>query len=154
MLFVNNVPFCTRSGGIVAVLSSDVLHGFLGTHISNVRQLRKLAYAIKNSTTIILPRWREIVKELGKSNPKIRDRVMPRDVRTRWNSTFDMLRFAYTYRDAIDKLTGERALKLRDYEVGEGEWEIVRQLRNILKVSNYNFTRVYVSHKLSRVSKL
>ena len=48
-----------------------------------------------------------------------------------------MLRFACTYRDAIDKLTGERALKLRDYEVGEDEWEMVRQLRNILKVSFY-----------------
>ena len=70
--------------------------------------------------------------------------MMPRDVRTRWNSTFDMLRFAYTYRDAIDKLTGERALKLRAYEVGEGEWEIVRQLRSILKVSNYKRPTTYL----------
>jgi len=63
--------------------------------------------------------------------------MMPRDVRTRWNSTYDMLKFSYTYRDAIDKLTGERALKLRDYELTEGEWEIVKQLRDSLRVRHY-----------------
>ena len=40
-------------------------------------QLCKLAYAIKNSTTIVLPQWREIVKELGKLNPKISNHMMP-----------------------------------------------------------------------------
>ncbi len=68
-------------------------------------------------------------------------RMMPRDVRTRWNSTYDMLKFAYTYRDAIDKLTGERALKLRDYELSENEWELVMQLRDCLKVSSHNYKR-------------
>ena len=48
-----------------------------------------------------------------------------------------MLWFTYTYHDAINKLTDECALKLQDYEVGEGKWEIVRQLQNILKVYNY-----------------
>jgi hypothetical protein len=32
-------------------------------------------------------------------------RMMPRDVSTRWNSMFDMLNFAYKYRDAIDSIT-------------------------------------------------
>jgi hypothetical protein len=59
---------------------------------------------------------------------------MPRDVSTRWNSTYDMLKFAYTYREAIDKITGERALKLREYELLESEWETVKQLRDSLKV--------------------
>ena len=61
-------------------------------------------------------------------------RIMPRDVSTRWNSTYDMLKFAYLYRDAIDKITGERALKLRDYELLESEWETVKHLRDSLKV--------------------
>ena len=46
-------------------------------------------------------------------------RIMPRDVSTRWNSTYKMLKFAYSYREAIDKITGERALKLREYELLE-----------------------------------
>jgi hypothetical protein len=45
-----------------------------------------------------------------------------------------MLKFAYSYREAIDKITGERALKLRDYELLESEWETVGQLRDSLKV--------------------
>ena len=60
--------------------------------------------------------------------------MMPRDVRTCWNSTYDMLKFALTYRDAIDKITGERSLKLCDYELVEGEWELVTQLQDCLKV--------------------
>lgn len=61
-------------------------------------------------------------------------RIMPRDVSTRWNSTYEMLKFAYLYRKAIDKITGERAMKLRDYELLESEWETVKQLRDSLKV--------------------
>ena len=33
-------------------------------------------------------------------------RVSPRDVSTCWNSTFDMLEFALSYREALDNLTG------------------------------------------------
>ncbi|KAF5374631.1 hypothetical protein D9615_008911 [Tricholomella constricta] len=103
-------------------------------------ELRKLAYAIKNSSTILLPRWYEIVEECAAAvnilNKKkaLTVRKMPRDVTTRWNSTYDMLTFAYAYRAAIDKITGERALKLRDYELSETEWAIVKQLRDSLKI--------------------
>ena len=45
-----------------------------------------------------------------------------------------MLKFAYSYREAIDKITGERAMKLRDYELLESEWETVKQLCDSLKV--------------------
>lgn len=47
---------------------------------------------------------------------------------------YDMLKFAYTYCDAIDKLTGKQILKLRDYELMESEWDIVKQLWDSLKV--------------------
>ncbi|KIL59370.1 hypothetical protein M378DRAFT_55595, partial [Amanita muscaria Koide BX008] len=63
-------------------------------------KLRKVAFAIKNSSTKLLPRWRTICKELG-----LVVRMMPRDVKTRWNSTFDMLEFAIEYRLALDKIT-------------------------------------------------
>ena len=60
---------------------------------------------------------------------------MPRDVRIRWNSTYDMLKFAFTYRDPIDKITDDRTMKLREYELKDDEWKIVEELRDVLKVS-------------------
>jgi hypothetical protein len=58
---------------------------------------------------------------------------MPRDVATRWNSTYDMLKFAYTYRDPINKITDDRSMKLREYELKDHEWKIVEELRDSLK---------------------
>ena len=62
---------------------------------------------------------------------------MPRDVSTRWNSTYNMLKFACTYREAIDKITDERAMKLREYELKDDEWKIIEELRDSLKVCTY-----------------
>lgn len=61
--------------------------------------------------------------------------MMPRDVATRWNSTFDMLVFAVDYQDAIDEVSGDRALKLRQFEMSSAEWAIAVQLKNVLNVS-------------------
>lgn len=60
---------------------------------------------------------------------------MPRDVATRWNSTYDMLDFAVKYRSAIDKITGDKTANLRKYELDDDEWMIAIQLRNTLKVT-------------------
>ena len=103
-------------------------------------QLRKLAYAIKNSTTIILPRWNEIIEECAAastSKKKLVVRKMPRDVTTRWNSTYDMLKFASVYREPINKITGDRSMKIRQYEIKDEEWTIVEQLRDCLKVRTF-----------------
>jgi len=86
-----------------------------------------VSFAIKNSTTIILPKWYATLDELN-------DRMMPRDVTTRWNSTYDMLEFAITYREALDVITGDRDMKLRQYEMDDEEWEIARELCKALKV--------------------
>lgn len=61
-------------------------------------------------------------------------RLMPRDVSTRWNSTFDMLDFALLYRRAIDEITEDGKMDLRKYELSEFEWLIAEQLRDQLKV--------------------
>lgn len=62
--------------------------------------------------------------------------MMPRDVSTRWNSTFDMLNFALDYRVPIDEITSTRDLNLRKYELRDEEWAIAQNLRDTLKVCN------------------
>jgi hypothetical protein len=47
-----------------------------------------------------------------------------------------MLRFAIEYRKAIDTITAERGMKLRNYELGAEEWKVAEQLCDVLKVCN------------------
>jgi len=91
-------------------------------------QLHVLANAIKNSSTIILSRWCAKLGELG-----LKVWMMPRDVSTHWNSTFDMLDFAVDYRAAIDAITSACNLNLRKYELADHEWAIVVELHDTLK---------------------
>ena len=60
---------------------------------------------------------------------------MPRDICTRWNTTYNMLDFAYQYKKAINKITDIQDMKLYLYELEAHEWEVVQQLRDLLKVS-------------------
>ena len=46
-----------------------------------------------------------------------------------------MLGFALEYREAINSLTADRGADLRALEINDEEWELVRQLRDVLKVS-------------------
>ena len=62
--------------------------------------------------------------------------MMPQDMSTRWNSTFDMLDFALRYRAPIDAMTAVRNFDLRKYELVSSEWKIATELRDILKVCN------------------
>lgn len=68
---------------------------------------------------------------------KLAVRIMPRDVATRWNSTFIMLNFALEYREAIDRFAGDRDNNVRKYELSEEEWLLVEQLQKVLKVRRY-----------------
>ena len=93
--------------------------------------MQKVAFAIKNSTTILLPRWFSILRDLNTA-----EKMMPCDVSTRWNSTFDMLDFAVEHITAINTITADRDMRLRQYELSESDWDIARQLRDVLKVFN------------------
>jgi hypothetical protein len=102
--------------------------------------LRKTAFAIKNSPTIILPKWNSILEQMAvvskeKGETPLGIRMMPRDVSTRWNSTFDMLNFAVTYRRALESLTGTLGMGLRVYELSDEDWDIAKDLRDTLEVS-------------------
>jgi len=92
-------------------------------------QVRQLSFAIIHSTTIALPAWRDTCYELG-----LKVKLIPRDVVTRWNSTYDMMRFALTYREAIDAITADKTLKLRKYELDNDDWLIVEDLVAVLEV--------------------
>lgn len=56
------------------------------------------------------------------------------NVSTWWNSTYDMVRFAYVYQLAIDCLTSWCDLDLQKYELTDEEWELVKQLCDTLKI--------------------
>ena len=45
-----------------------------------------------------------------------------------------MMRFVLTYREAIDQITADKALKLRRYELDNDDWVIVEDLISILEV--------------------
>ena len=72
-----------------------------------VTKLRSLSFAIINSTTKALPAWRRYCEDA-----KLKPNLIPRDVVTRWNSTFDMMNFALKYRKPIDTITVDKSLKL------------------------------------------
>jgi hypothetical protein len=82
-----------------------------------------------NSTTLLLPAWKEMLKTL-----KLDEKLMPRDVRTRWNSTFVMLDFAVQHQKPLDLLSAQRGNGLRKLELSQEEWNIAAQLRDVLKV--------------------
>lgn len=101
--------------------------------------MRKGAYAIKNSSTIILPEWWAVLDRMAAASiseglKPLSKRMMPWDVATRWNYMYEMLSFAYAYRGVYNELTANRDMKMRRYEVEDDEWEIVRQLAEVLKV--------------------
>ena len=78
---------------------------------------------------ILLPAWKEGLVKLG-----LNVRIMPHDVTTRWNSTYNMLKFTVKYREAIEEFTSERKNELREHKLTVDEWDIVIELCSKLKV--------------------
>jgi hypothetical protein len=121
-----------RGSGICAIGVGEGEFIFIGPiNYWHTAQLCKFSYAVKNSSTILLPQWFLTLKDL-----KLSEHIMPWDVTTRWNSTFNMLDFAIEYRKALQLTTSDLNLNLRQYELSREEWALARQLRDVLKVCN------------------
>src|SRR5258708_13743134 len=94
-------------------------------------QMWKIAYKIINSSTKLLPEWKRVLKELS-----LAEKLIVRDVTTRWNSTYDMLNMNIEYRPGVDKMTEAHENELCMDELGEEEWMIPKQLLDVLKVGS------------------
>ncbi|KIK19921.1 hypothetical protein PISMIDRAFT_106722, partial [Pisolithus microcarpus 441] len=92
-------------------------------------KVRKLAFKIIHSMTIVLPAWDTACKEAGMGV-----RQILRDVSTCWNSTFDMVSFVVEYRTPVDALTDKCHLGLAAYALDEHEWLVLGQLYEVLKI--------------------
>jgi hypothetical protein len=115
---------------------------------TTVSKLRQLSFSIVRSTTLALPAWRRYCKQSS-----LKSRILPRDVVTRWNSTFYMLSFALEYRTVIDNMTADKALKLREFELEEEDWLIVEELVAILQVTTVVYHLLMVLTPLHRNTK-
>jgi hypothetical protein len=93
-------------------------------------QIRKFSFTVIHSTMIALPAW---CKACVANNLPIR--LIPHDVKTHWNSTFNMVKMALKYCAAVDDITANKGLKLCKYELDDDDWEIVSDLLRVLKVN-------------------
>ncbi|KAL1657570.1 hypothetical protein GGF50DRAFT_68733, partial [Schizophyllum commune] len=97
-------------------------------------KLRKLAYKVINSTTKLLPAWLQCLKDHGLPSTYI-----PRDVSTRWNSTYDMLDYVVEHAKPLKAYLGdeEHTFDLDVFALSSQEWRCAKQLRKVLKVRAY-----------------
>lgn len=59
---------------------------------------------------------------------------MPRDVATRWNSTFDMLAFAVEYKEPLMTILSDVNYTLVKHQLSNIEWKYAEELRDALQV--------------------
>jgi len=91
------------------------------THISfRQPQIRSLVNKIRCSVTILLPAFKRL-----STAAKLKICKIPLDCRTRWSSTYQMLQLAIMYRLVLDKMTANRTLGLRTFELDDREWIVM-----------------------------
>ena len=93
-------------------------------------------FKIIHSTTIVLSVWDATCTEQG-----FKLKRMPRDVSTHWNSAFDMVDFGVLYNQVIESLTDKRRLGLAEFTINEHEWDLLKQLREVLKVRTVAYVK-------------
>ena len=99
---------------------------------------------------ILLPAWHKVLSAHG-----LPPCIMPWDISTCWNSTFDMLKFTIWYHVTIDVMTAIWEYDLCKYKLGSAEWNIAKELWEALKVSNWSPSFLSLIHTaFSRSSKM
>ena len=78
---------------------------------------------------IALPAWHRTCHKLH-----FKEWLIPCDVVTHWNSTYDMLKFVLVYRVVIDNITADKRLKLRSYKLNNDNWAVIKDLVSVLEV--------------------
>jgi hypothetical protein len=107
---------------------------------------RRIAFKVINSPTLLLPQWHALLER--EAPVEYHGRSLPRDVSTRWNSTFDHLVAFVELQDYVDNFTGIREHGLRQFELTREEWDGVKQLVKVLQVSACHFTNIYEANDL------
>ena len=100
---------------------------FLAAYYSNP-QVWQLSFTIIHLTTIALPAWHHTCSKLG-----LKQWLIPHDIVTQWNSTYNMMHFVLMYRKAADQVTADKDLKLGKYELDNNNWIIVGYLVTVPK---------------------
>jgi len=88
-----------------------------------------------NSPTLLLPKWQEHIDKTP-----FKGRTLPRDVATRWNSTYDMLSAFLTMREPISSFLDRSSNGLSQYILDDDEWEVIEGLVSALKVRGHHLS--------------
>ena len=100
-----------------------------------LQQTRQIAFKIINSPTLLLPEWLALLER--EAPTPLHGRMIPRDVSTRWNSTYDHLAAVFELHDYIDWFTSIREHGLQEFELTGEEWECLKQLVKVLQVMSW-----------------
>ncbi|KAJ3753646.1 hypothetical protein EV360DRAFT_53128 [Lentinula raphanica] len=98
-------------------------------YIVPTQQTCKISFKIIHSMTILLPKWREHI-----AGTEFKGQVLPRNVATRWNSTFDMLAAFLQMKEPIVKFLDCSSNGLSKYVLDNDKWEAVEGLVSVLKI--------------------
>ncbi|KAJ3748227.1 hypothetical protein EV360DRAFT_57004, partial [Lentinula raphanica] len=90
---------------------------------------RKISFKIIHSTTHLLPNWREQV-----DGTEFEGQTIPRDVATRWNSTFDMLIAFLKMKQPIMAFLDRSTNRVYDLLLEDDEWNAIEGLVSALKI--------------------
>src|SRR6266540_1530718 len=96
------------------------------------QQTRQITFKVINSPTLLLPQWHALLEQDAPC--AFHGRSLPRDVSTRWNSTYDHLVAFLQLQVYVDKFASVREHGLREFELTEEEWDCLRQLVRVLQV--------------------
>ena len=86
--------------------------------------MRSGIHAIRSSPT----RREQYIEFCINATPKLKPIQLPLDVRTRWDSTYNMLWIAHKQRVAYNKMT-MHVNGLADYLLSDNDWEFIDQLQ-------------------------